>query len=190
MQNCKTCDIEKEYGEFYKEVKNKSGFGKTCKECQSSHKRAYYIKNRESLLKKRAEYRKNNKDKIKKYQEEYSCENPQVARKAKKKWRLKPENKEQMANLSKNWAVNNRDKRRYMSSRRRASKLNATPKWADMEKIAGVYTGAKKLEDLMGLKFHVDHIIPLQGENVCGLHIWENLQVLEASLNIKKGNKL
>ena len=59
-----------------------------------------------------------------------------------------------------------------------------------MEKIAEVYMGAKRLEDLVGIKFHVDHIIPLQGENVCGLHVWQNLQVLEQSLNLKKGNKL
>ena len=190
MQNCKTCDIEKEYGEFYKDTKNKSNFSKICRVCEKARTKVYYLDNRESLLKKRAEYRKNNKEKIDKYQKSYGAENRHVGRKSNEKWKTKPENKKKMAKLSKDWAARNIDKRRYMSSRRRASKLKATPEWADMKKIAGVYTGAKMLEDLLGLKFHVDHIIPLQGENVCGLHIWENLQVLEASLNIKKGNKL
>ena len=95
-----------------------------------------------------------------------------------------------MAELSKVWADNNKDKRRHGYSKRRALKLKCTPKWADMKKIAEVYAGAKRLEDCTGLKYHVDHIIPLQGKNACGLHIWENLQVLEASLNIKKGNRI
>jgi 5-methylcytosine-specific restriction endonuclease McrA len=40
-----------------------------------------------------------------------------------------------------------------------------------------------------GVQWHVDHIIPLQGKNVSGLHVPENLQVIQGSLNIKKGNR-
>jgi len=76
------------------------------------------------------------------------------------------------------------------SAKRRASKLNATPEWADLSKIRLLYEKVKWLEALTGLKYHVDHIIPLRGKNVCGLHIWENLQILEASINESKGNKV
>ncbi len=48
---------------------------------------------------------------------------------------------------------------------------------------------AKVLEKLTGEKYHVDHVIPLQGKNVSGLHIPANLQILTATANMKKGNK-
>ena len=75
-------------------------------------------------------------------------------------------------------------------NKRRARKLNATPSWADLEKIKKVYEKAQWLSKLTGLKYHVDYIIPLKGKNVCGLHCWANLQILEASLNCSKRNKV
>lgn len=69
------------------------------------------------------------------------------------------------------------------AAKRRAAKLQATPPWADLEEIKNVYLEAQYFN------MHVDHIIPLQGKNVCGLHVWDNLQLLPAVENIKKGNK-
>ena len=40
-----------------------------------------------------------------------------------------------------------------------------------------------------GIDWHTDHIIPKKGKTVCGLHVWNNLQVIPASVNIRKGNK-
>ena len=65
---------------------------------------------------------------------------------------------------------------------RKAKKLNATPNWVDKEKIKIIYKECPK-------GYHVDHIIPLQGVLVSGLHIPENLQYLSASVNIAKKNK-
>ena len=67
-------------------------------------------------------------------------------------------------------------------SNRRATKLNALPKWADLEKIKLIYK-------LRPDGYHVDHIIPLQGKKVCGLHVEYNLQYLLAKENMSKGNK-
>lgn len=74
-------------------------------------------------------------------------------------------------------------------SRRRCSKLNATVVFADVKAIKSIYNTAKKLEKLTGLKYHVDHIDPLQNDLVCGFHIETNLQVLPASVNLSKSNK-
>ena len=46
------------------------------------------------------------------------------------------------------------------------------------------------MEDAFGMQFHVDHMIPMQGEEASGLHVWYNLQVIPAHLNIGKGNRM
>lgn len=81
------------------------------------------------------------------------------------------------------------EKNRAKRARYRASKLKATPIWADKDRIDYMYKKAKWLEELTGKKYEVDHIVPLQSNNVCGLHCWANLQILEVSHNRSKGNK-
>lgn len=76
--------------------------------------------------------------------------------------------------------------------KRRAAKNRATPAWLtqiDYEMMAVSYAMAKEMSDRFGYKFHVDHIAPLKGENICGLHVPLNLQVIPASVNISKSNK-
>lgn len=75
---------------------------------------------------------------------------------------------------------------------RRTRKIRATPPWltaADLAEIQRHYFLADLLTKTTGLKWHVDHQIPLRGRGVCGLHVPWNLQVLTAKENIKKGNR-
>ena len=74
---------------------------------------------------------------------------------------------------------------------RRARKLHATPNWVDAEErslIKEAYSLAKLRTDITGVKWEVDHIIPLQGELVCGLHTILNLQVITQRDNCRKHN--
>lgn len=72
---------------------------------------------------------------------------------------------------------------------RRAAKLKATPSWADRRAIRRVYEDARSLVVVTGQKMHVDHIIPLKGRFVSGLHVAENLRPLPARENVKKSNR-
>lgn len=74
-------------------------------------------------------------------------------------------------------------------AKRRAAKLKATPRWADRKEIAKVYAEAVERTRETGVRMEVDHIVPLRGENVCGLHVANNLQVLTRTENSKKGNR-
>jgi hypothetical protein len=70
---------------------------------------------------------------------------------------------------------------------RQARILQRTPKWADLQDIKRFYKRAEQLTRETGQPWHVDHVIPLCGDRVSGLHISENLEVIPGLANIKKG---
>ena len=75
---------------------------------------------------------------------------------------------------------------RAKKARRRASKLSRTPAWGQ-DNIVQVYEEARRKTEKTGKLWTVDHIIPLQGEYVSGLHVYDNLQVMLGSENFSKG---
>jgi 5-methylcytosine-specific restriction endonuclease McrA len=79
-----------------------------------------------------------------------------------------------------------------VSLRRRRFRL-ATPKWLSAEQKLEIrlkYRLAIELSRRTGERYVVDHIVPLQGEEVCGLHVPWNLEVVTQTENLKKSNKL
>jgi histidinol dehydrogenase len=107
--------------------------------------------------------------------------------------KYREENKEALIEYNKKFKAENRDKINANEAKYRASKLNATPKWLTKEhlnQIKSLYKEAKELEKLNNIKYHVDHIVPLQGENVSGLHVPWNLRVITADENFSKNNRL
>lgn len=77
----------------------------------------------------------------------------------------------------------------YPGQKRYVRLLSATPPWADMDAIKAVYSERDRIIAVTGEDHHVDHIIPLQGDLVCGLHVAENLQILTKAANLGKNNK-
>ena len=94
--------------------------------------------------------------------------------------------------LKKIWGKNNLDKVNAKSNKRRAKKLERIPRWIKdvfLKEIDEYYTMAKELEKVFPWKQHVDHIVPMNGKNVSGLHVPWNLQILSQKANQEKGNK-
>ena len=79
-----------------------------------------------------------------------------------------------------------------MKAKRRSTELKATVGWEeDLNSfvLSAAYLLTKEREELTKIKWEVDHIIPLQGERVCGLHWYPNIQVIPQYENRSKGNK-
>jgi hypothetical protein len=98
-----------------------------------------------------------------------------------KQWARKGKSPEYRA-TRKAWEAKNKDVICYHSAKRRAAKLQRTPSWADELVIQMIYEDCPE-------GHHVDHIYPLQGENVSGLHVAWNLQYLTPEENMSKGNR-
>jgi hypothetical protein len=168
----------------------------TCSACHDEWKRD----NRDKVAAADAKWRRENPRKTRKWDRE----NPEKRKAAGKRYRdanrgqriakaraWREENPDKMALSAKRWRAKNRAKCAALGMKRQAAKINATPPWADFDAIKMFYDLAKQAERMVpgDVKFHVDHIVPLQGKNVCGLHVPWNLQVLEATENMSKGNR-
>ena len=80
-----------------------------------------------------------------------------------------------------------------LTSVRKRRHRNATPKWITAEQkliMRKLYLEAMALTKLTGVRYVVDHITPLISDEVCGLHVPWNLQVMTQEENLKKSNKL
>ena len=130
--------------------------------------------------------------------------NPQKYRDLARAERSKPDYKARQAAASRTWAERNRD-RTQMAARRwyqshlvqariklavsQASRRQRSAGWASKEEIAAIYAEAAYLTRMTGRLHVVDHIIPLKGRLVSGLHLESNLQIIDRLANAKKSNK-
>jgi hypothetical protein len=103
--------------------------------------------------------------------------------------RYRNENKEKVQQSMHKYYKKNRATFFSYNRLRRAQKRKAQPSWVNIKTITEIYQEAIRLTALTGTKYHVDHIIPLRGKNVCGLHVPWNLRVIPAKENLSKGNK-
>lgn len=91
------------------------------------------------------------------------------------------------------WQRNNRDKANAKDARRRAAELRALPAWfGELDALVMLEASdlAARREVATGVRWHVDHMIPLRAKYVSGLHCAANLQVIPGVLNQSKGNRM
>jgi len=109
---------------------------------------------------------------------------------AKEKYRIN--NRDKVNAATAKWAKNNRGKVMAYDAKRKADKIQRTPKWLtedDHWMIAQAYDIAALRTKTLGFPWHVDHIIPLRGKRVSGLHVPLNLQVIPWVDNLSKSNR-
>jgi hypothetical protein len=139
----------------------------------------------------------------KEYFAEYRAKNRKALREYKKAWRLANQeqqrqktaeyyevNKEQIKQYQLDYKKQNPAKVNALSKKRKTGKKQRTPTWLTeihFERMETQYKLANILTKLTGQLHHVDHIIPLHGKNVSGLHTPTNLQVIPAKQNLQKG---
>ena len=134
--------------------------------------------------------RYNNSEKAKTRRAEWLASNMDRYLAAKKRWQKN--NKEYYYKQTKAYRQKNFGFTAKCCAKRRTQKLRATPQWLNEENlwlIGEIYELAALRNKLTNIIWHVDHIVPLQGKNVCGLHVPWNLQVIPATENLVKGNK-
>lgn len=200
-KQCTKCNIIKKLNEFNKHKSSKDGLQWECSECTRIYQ-AKYRKNNPDILKKWyksnpgktkvycAKYRKNNPGKIKTCIDRWVKANPDKVNDKNTGWRKKNPEKIKKAGIT--WNKNNPGKANAQAAKRRCAKLRRTPKWlteSDWIEIKWAYKIAKDRTKETKIKHVVDHIVPLQGKNVSGLHVPQNLQILTDSENSSKGNR-
>jgi 5-methylcytosine-specific restriction endonuclease McrA len=192
MKTCRDCK-----GQDIQFVKNRLW----CIICHRKMHRARYKKNKAARLAKVKQYYLLNKQKKLAYAKQYRKENP-LQMKLYRQMHAKEIAEYNSTYRKKNIAFikireslynkTNKHKVNTKNMLRHTKKLQRTPKWltlSDYEKIKEYYFYANLLTQVTGIKYNVDHIIPLRGKNISGLHCPENLQIITKKENVIKGNK-
>lgn len=157
---CTKCNQSKSFDCFYKAKLGKYGLKSICRMCQADEAVIYGNKNKEKISVQRAEHTKKNKERLAEYASIYRKNNP--------------------------------GKINAKTAKRRAQKRKATPKWlteVHWKQIEAFYIEAAELKEKTGIPHEVDHIIPLRGDIVKGLHVPWNLRVVTRSENRHKSRK-
>jgi len=174
-----------------------------CCNCEVVYRKENVERIRETVRKSQSKYRKENQEEVRRKDKEYKqkqlSEKPELKKNNDRRYyerhkekilaNRKPltnEQRKKRADASSKWRKENPDKVNFWLAKRRASKQQAIPNWiteTQLTEIQDIYTKASESD------LEVDHIVPIQGGNVCGLHVPWNLQTMDSESNNRKGNR-
>lgn len=201
MKKCPICNKIKDLNEFNNCKATKDKHGTYCKKCTVLLKKKWDKENPDHVKKHRKSHYKKNIQKYKEKNKENYKKTKDVRLKQAKIYRdshkeelklWKKNNPEKVKAIAKRAYKKNPAKKHANTMKRYTNTLKRTPKWLTKDQhkeMEQFYIKSKELEKETGIKHNVDHIIPLQGKNVSGLHVPWNLQVITKLDNIKKNNK-
>ena len=182
VKRCTKCEAVKPLVDFGSDKSKKSGLKFRCKACVCQDDRDRRAANPEKYRAAVAKWAKANPEKSRANKLKWAKANPEKVLTINLKW------EKAHPDRAKAWAKANPDKRLLIGANRRAAKLQRTPTWVDREAIKQIYTECS-IRRTQGEDVQVDHIIPLQGELVSGLHVAENLRIVSSFENRSKKNK-
>lgn len=187
MKKCVNCKEEKEEEEFYRLATAKDGLQSYCKSCVKARAKKWQKENPQRFRASVGRWQRENPERFRASVKKWQKENSSKFRATVKRWQEKNPDK-LLANVKK-WQKENPHKLVANNIKYQLTKERAMSKWADQSLIEDIYKEAKDLTELTGIQFHVDHIIPLRGKKVSGLHVESNLQIMTAKENVKKNNQ-
>ena len=159
---CSKCLEEKDYAEFYKNSRTSTGLSSRCKKCQALECHNNYVKYGDKWRKRNNEYNKNNRHVFVGIRKRYKEKHGEA------------------------FMLYHRRHARWYTPYRKGLKTQATPKWLSEAQIAEI----KQIYETCPYGYEVDHIIPINGKEVRGLHVPWNLQYLTIGDNRRKSNKV
>jgi len=190
MKTCVTCQNTKSLSEFYKRKDSPDGYRNDCKDCRKARSLKNFYADPDAKRAKNMEAYWKRKE-----------QNPDLQKNIYLKIREKSlaisrvyysKHADEIKARQRLWSKQNRGAANALGKKYKLKKRNATPNWLTNEqvehmqclyKVAAMYT-AEGLDI-----WHVDHIVPIRGKDVCGLHVPWNLRIITASENLRKGNK-
>jgi hypothetical protein len=178
---CCRCKQEKPANQFYANKRMKDGLNTFCIECHKEDNIKRKAKNRAE-----PEFKAAEKASKKEYRERSVEKNAEYMR----KWRF--ENQERIQKYSKEYRDANKARYNFLCRKRKIDLIHRMPLWlTDDDKwiLEQAYELAALRTKMLGVRFHVDHILPLRGKKVSGLHVPQNVRVVTWLENQRKTNK-
>jgi hypothetical protein len=172
MRICKVCSLEQPLDNY---TVTKGYHIYTCKKCMQIRNKAWAQQNKEKMNAYVKAYKERNREILAERAKTYVQQNPEKRKATMQSYRQKNKSAE---------AENVR--------RRQAKLLQRTPKWITVDDIwmmREAYALAQLRTQMFGFAWHVDHILPLRGKTVSGLHVPQNIQVISGAENLAKANR-
>lgn len=170
LKACTKCGSEKDISLFSRSKSHAGGYSTWCKACHKQRR----TETQSKYYAKQARWKKENKERVADYGRAYRQSEDQKAK----------------ANArTKRWVEQNKGRASALWASMKDARRTATPSWADFNFINFLYATRLYMQKETNTEWHVDHVVPVKGKRVSGLHVHFNLRVVPAKYNLQKSNK-